>query len=111
MIGQRRISIFDMKCTRRPDALPTAQPRSGGSKFEQWLATTMNAASRGMWSVPSMRAPKKTRPRKPAMAAPGWKNQLRTDQVQARHDGVHALLDIQFPGVDHERAGGLAQRR
>src|SRR5688572_12991239 len=104
MIGQLRISTLAMKWTMRSIWCPVAQPRIGGSTLEQWFDTRMKGPWRGRCSTPSTRAPNSRRARKPAMAEPGWKNQLRMDPLECGRDGIHALLNPELARVEHERA-------
>ncbi len=74
--GQLRISSLAMKWTMRPLRCPTAQPTVGGSRFEQWLATTSIGPVRGTCSSPSTRAGPTSHSSQLVTTAPGWKTQV-----------------------------------
>src|SRR5687767_7648737 len=99
----------------RPVRWPTAQPRNGGSRFEQWLATTRKPPLLGTFSSPSTVPGPTIHSSQLVMMAPGWKNQVRTSGPdrcgQVPDDLLHAGLDTKLAGIDHQRSGRLAQRR
>jgi len=74
--GQLRISSLAMKWTTRPVRCPTAQPTVGGSRFEQWLATTSIGPVRGTCSSPSTCTGPTTQSSQLVTTAPGWKTHV-----------------------------------